>query len=256
MTANYHTHTWRCKHAYGTEEEYIKAAIDAGIKTLGFSDHTPQPFPAGYYTHMRMLPQQLEDYANTVRALGARYQDAIHIPLGAEVEYYPAYFGELMTWLRDAGIEYMLLGQHWIGDEMGEPYCGRATDDKSILRRYCHQVCDAMQTGLFTYLAHPDLLHFTGSDRVYRHHMRTLCREAKSCGVPLEINMLGLLSDRHYPNRLLWEIAAEEGNAVVIGVDAHEPQHLRNAETEKRAVALAEEFGIHVLPEIALRPIG
>ena len=34
-----HTHTKRCGHAFGADEEYVQAAIDAGIKVLGFSDH-------------------------------------------------------------------------------------------------------------------------------------------------------------------------------------------------------------------------
>ena len=41
MTENYHTHTYRCGHAVGTERDYVEAALKAGIRTLGFSDHTP-----------------------------------------------------------------------------------------------------------------------------------------------------------------------------------------------------------------------
>ena len=48
MIANYHTHTWRCRHADGTEREYVETAIEAGLKILGFSDHTPQVYPGGY----------------------------------------------------------------------------------------------------------------------------------------------------------------------------------------------------------------
>ena len=29
MEANYHTHTWRCRHASGTERDYIENAIDS-----------------------------------------------------------------------------------------------------------------------------------------------------------------------------------------------------------------------------------
>ena len=47
MIANLHTHTPRCRHASGTEEEYVRCALDAGLQTLGFSDHTPYPFPNG-----------------------------------------------------------------------------------------------------------------------------------------------------------------------------------------------------------------
>ena len=48
MIANYHTHTWRCRHADGTEREYVERAIEGGLKILGFSDHSPYPFPEGY----------------------------------------------------------------------------------------------------------------------------------------------------------------------------------------------------------------
>ena len=43
LKANYHTHTYRCRHAYGSEREYIEAAIRMGIAELGFSDHVPCP---------------------------------------------------------------------------------------------------------------------------------------------------------------------------------------------------------------------
>ena len=38
MIANYHTHTWRCLHAAGTEREYVENAIKGGYKILGFSE--------------------------------------------------------------------------------------------------------------------------------------------------------------------------------------------------------------------------
>ena len=41
---NYHTHTSRCGHAIGLDEEYVQCAIEAGIKELGFSDHIPFKF--------------------------------------------------------------------------------------------------------------------------------------------------------------------------------------------------------------------
>ena len=33
---NYHTHTKRCMHAEGTEADYVKAALDAGLTLFGF----------------------------------------------------------------------------------------------------------------------------------------------------------------------------------------------------------------------------
>ena len=62
MIANYHTHTWRCRHADGTEREYVERAIEGGLKILGFSDHSPYPFPDGYDSGMRMRLDQVEGY--------------------------------------------------------------------------------------------------------------------------------------------------------------------------------------------------
>ena len=37
MRFNLHTHTFRCRHASGTEREYIENAIRSGMDLLGFS---------------------------------------------------------------------------------------------------------------------------------------------------------------------------------------------------------------------------
>ena len=39
IKTNFHTHTTRCLHASGSDEEYVLKAIELGYKTLGFSDH-------------------------------------------------------------------------------------------------------------------------------------------------------------------------------------------------------------------------
>ena len=255
MIANYHTHTWRCNHATGREEEYVRNAIDRKFEILGFSDHTPYVFRDGYYSYFRMRMEQLKDYCDMIRLLQKKYAGQIAIPLGLEVEYYPDLFPELLPILQDAGIEYMLLGQHFVGNEMGEHYSGKATGDPEILKRYCRQAMDAMNTGLFTYLCHPDLIHFQGDESCYREQMRLLCREAKGCGIPLELNMLGSWSGRHYPARRFWEIAAEEGCDVILGCDAHAPEHLLKQDTEENLRAMAHELGLNLLETVALRPI-
>ena len=37
MIANYHTHTHRCNHAIGREEDYVKEALKVGLKILGWA---------------------------------------------------------------------------------------------------------------------------------------------------------------------------------------------------------------------------
>lgn len=255
MIANYHTHTWRCNHAQGTEREYVENGLRTGLQILGFSDHTPYIFPGDYYSSFRMHLDQLEDYVQTVLSLRREYAGRIEIPLGLELEYYPALLPQLLPILRDQGIEYLLLGQHFIGNEVDDYYTGVPTAEKPLLERYCDQTIEAMQSGLFTYFAHPDLIHFKGDSNFYARHVRRICREAKSCGIPLEINLLGLHGGRHYPNPRFWEVAAEENCAVVLGRDAHDPQTLLDTQTEKKALAMVQKLGLTLLDSVSLRKI-
>ena len=255
MIANFHTHTPRCNHAVGSEDAYIRCALEAGLQTLGFSDHSPYPFPKGYYSSFRMKPEELPEYVETVLRLRKAYAGQLEIPLGLEVEYYPKFFPELVRMLKDHGIEYMLLGQHFMGNEMEGWGSIGPTADKSKYTLYCDQTIEAMQTGLFTYFAHPDLVNFVGDEKFYRAESRRLCRAAKECGMPLEVNLLGIREGRHYPNIHVWEVAAEENCPVIFGVDAHQPQTLRNTQALQTAQYLITKLGLQVLDTIPLRPL-
>ena len=255
MIANYHTHTPRCNHAYGTEREYVENAIRRGLSILGFSDHTPQYFPGCYYSTMRMRPYELAEYCTAVRSLQGQYRDRIRIHLGLEAEYYPAIWGDLLPRLQDHGIEYLILGQHWLGNEMNEPGSGAATTDEALLRRYCHQVMDALETDKFTYIAHPDLLNFVGDLKIYRQHMKELIRAATQSNTPLEINLLGMAYGKHYPNQAFWELVGEENCPAVLGIDAHAPKHILNEAVEAQARQMAQHFGIHLLDTVELKQV-
>lgn len=255
MIANYHTHTWRCNHATGTEREYVERGIQAGLKILGFSDHGPYIFPGEYYSKFRMKLSMLDDYVETIVKLRKEYKGKIEIPLGLELEYYPKLFPGLLPVLRDYPLDYLLLGQHFVGNEFDSPYSGLATVDTHMIRKYVDQSIDAMQTGLFTYFAHPDLLHFCGDRKIYCREMSRVCREAKACGIPLEYNLLGLAGGRNYPNPDFWHLAAEEGCLVVIGRDAHQANAFSDMETLHKAEAFLSDLGIVPLQTVSLRSI-
>ena len=90
MDFNFHTHTWRCGHATGTEREYIEAAIAVGVKEMGFSDHAPWIAPDLGKDMSSVVPYaKVEDYVNTVKACREEYRDRIAIHLGFEAEYDP-----------------------------------------------------------------------------------------------------------------------------------------------------------------------
>lgn len=253
MIANYHTHTWRCGHAYGTEKEYVENAIAGGLKILGFSDHTPMPYADGYVSNVKMRMDQLEDYVDTVLNLKKEYARDIEIHLGLEVEYYPRYFEELLRITGQYPIEYFLLAQHCLGNETDDFFCGRPTDDAGRLAGYRRQSEEALKTGCFVYFAHPDILNFTGDAAVYEEQMRKLCLFVKERDIPLEINFLGIRDKRHYPNPKFWEIAGEVGCKAIFGADAHRPGEVWNPEAVSAAEEMVKKYRLQLVDTLKLQ---
>lgn len=252
MLTNYHTHTFRCHHAVGEDRAYVEYAILRGLKTLGFSDHVPMPFPDGHESLFRVPLGLLEDYVTSVLDLRAEYKQDIDVRLGFEAEYYPDLFEGMLRLLEPYPVDYLLLGQHFndSGEAVYNPSMAR---DRGALKLYVDRVVEGMETGRFSCVAHPDLLYFVGPEQVYRQEMARLCAAAKALDVPLEINVLGLRSGRCYPSEGFWPIARELGCRVVLGSDAHAPEDVADPEQTEKALAFAARFGLSPESELTLR---
>lgn len=251
MKVNLHTHTARCGHAAGTDEAYVLAAIEAGYTKLGFSDHTPFPYGNGYVNGTKMLPEELPGYVESVLSLKEKYKDQIEILLGLECESVPRFFPYLRE-LKE-NMDYLILGNH--GDwSVGQPYFGRI-DQPEQLHQYAESAVEGMESGLFLYLAHPDLMlnGYPEFDQEAKAVSRQLCREANRLNLPLEYNLLGKSRGKPknglgYTLREFWEIAAEENVRAVVGVDAHEPEAFLQTDPEA-AQAMLRSMGITVIED-------
>lgn len=247
MRYNLHTHTYRCNHAEGEDREYVEAAIKAGIKTLGFSDHCPQFFPVpDYYSYFRMRPELFEEYVKSIRELQREYKSDIQILLGLETEYYPKTYDRFIEFVKPYKLDYMILGQHFVGNEYDKDsfYAPVKNLDETLLERYVEQVCDGLRKGVFSYIAHPDIIYYNGDPLYYREKMSELCVVAKDMHVPLEYNLLGLVNKKGYPKPEFWKLASEIGNEVVIGYDAHSPESLLNDDAFFRCVLNLNSLGL------------
>ncbi|MBO4901835.1 MAG: histidinol-phosphatase [Lachnospiraceae bacterium] len=230
VIANYHTHTTRCNHAKGSERDYIETAIEKGFEVIGFSDHTPQPYPPDVRSRIRMDMSQLPDYVETLLKLRDEYKEEIRVLIGYEVEYSTAYFEKLLTELGKYPYDYLIMGQHFVPDEVTGFYTGAATDEEEKLAVYTDLVIEGMETGKFLYLAHPDLIRFTGDPEVYTNHMRRIIAHSVQNHYPLEVNMYGFTDYRWYPNDLFFSLASEMGASFVFACDAHDPELVRQPE--------------------------
>lgn len=233
---NYHTHTYRCGHAKGKDEEYVTNAISNGFKVLGFSDHVMikwhrQPGTRGNYL-------QLGSYIKSINKLKKKYEKQIEIHLGLECEYMPQLVKYYKWLLKKKKIEYLILGQHCYLDKHGKFtwYLGYDNRDKRI-ELYVHDLIEGMKTGLFKYVCHPDFFVrlFKEYDPLIEKCARKICKAALKYDIPLELNTSGVSeyhlreNNLHFPSPYFWNIVGETGVKVVIGVDAHTPQEFKIA---------------------------
>lgn len=237
MLANYHTHTKRCRHANGSDREYIDSAIKAGVKILGFSDHAPYLFEdKWYYSHYRMFVEQIDEYVSSINALKREYKNDIQIHLGFELEYYKDTHAKEMAFLKKYNPDYLILGQHFVGGEINGCYVA-CQDDDNTLTQYVSECIEGLKTGHFTYIAHPDIIGYDYSSEAIEREYTRLLTFCKENGYPIEINCLGLQNRRWYPRRKIFELASNIGNEVIIGIDAHTPSVIT-----KQTFDLAKDF--------------
>lgn len=256
MFANYHTHTYRCNHASGTEEEYIESAIACGITELGFSDHAPFAFEDGFEAGYRVPTRLAENYFSTLRDLREKYKDKIKIHIGFEMEYYPLFFDQMFNYVKALGAEYLILGQHFINSERdGLPHScsGGHTEEEFV--QYTDQVIEGMKTGKFSYVAHPDVFRFEDNDEAYRREALRLCNAAKELDIPLEINFLGLMGKRNYPNPDFFKVAGEVGCKVIFGIDAHTEDWSFFSSILKEGQKLVKDYNLNLIDRIDLKKL-
>ena len=254
---NYHTHTMRCNHAFNTDEEMVLAAIKGGYRELGFSDHACWKYDSDFKSRIRMELWEFDGYYESIQYLKEKYKDQIQIYVGLECEYYPKYMGWLETFVKEKKLDYIILGNHYdTSDEYGQ-YYGMACGDDRMFRKYIDDCIAGMSTGLYSYLAHPDLFvrgrsHF---DRLACEESERLCRWCKDHHVVMEYNLEGIRLGQErnmdmYPKKEFWEIAAKIGNRVMIGVDAHMAESLENSRLYEEAVEKLEDMGLKVETEL------
>lgn len=255
MKANFHTHTYRCNHAVGDVRDYVEAAVQAGFDMLGMSDHTPWPNVVGVGMHVDLLP----GYVDTIRTLREEYADRISLKAGLECEYYR----ENTNWLRDTmaemQLDYIIMGNHFVEKNGGRFYFGAAVEQKDIYR-YLERTLEGLQTGLYAYLAHPELFlrAYPQWDAAAKDVSRELARACKALNVPVEYNLEGVRANRKgnhpgigYPSRYFWEVAAAEGCTAIIGYDAHMPESLLDDSDFQAARKLIEnELGMKRIDSI------
>jgi histidinol-phosphatase (PHP family) len=262
----FHTHTFRCKHAEGDVAELAKAAEQWGYSTLGVSDH--MPFPDDHDLEIRMSITELDDYVQSFQKAKAAHPK-LKLLLGMECEY----FQEYVDFYRDEllgkrNFDYLILGQHLFfnGERMVYFWKEGLGGTKKELRAYTESVVRGIESGFFSIVAHPDLFgtFYAPWDAEAEACSRYILEAAQAGRILLEINGNGFRKGKidvngirrfRYPLEPFWELAAQYDVSVLIAADAHRPSQLRPVE-EGRQLAERCRLKIADLADLSRAGVG
>lgn len=183
-----------------------------------------------------------------------KYENQIKLYAGLEYEYFLDYFDWLKKFLSEKPIDYVILGNHSNLSDDGGMYFGEASAPEHI-RLYTRRTVEGMKTGLFSYLAHPDVVMrgYKQFDSACEEMAYALCRTARELDMPLECNLMGNEYKRRtdlpwkgvgYPDDHFWKIAAELGCTAIIGLDSHRAGHVLETQEYVDAVKYLDGIGI------------
>lgn len=252
---NYHTHTCRCGHAIGSDEEYIIKAIEAGYQTIGISDHI-------------MIPDlnRNEEYFDSISLLKEKYKDQIEVKIALEVEWYEGYINYYKKLLKEKKVDYLIFGNHGY---LNQNQKSRSEEISFIndfdeypedyyLSTYYKCLEKAVKSGLFKYICHPDcfLKGYKKWDDKAIELTHKIAKLLSEYDVYAELSGSGVRSKKTddegnpwYPYEKFFEILKQYDIKFVIGCDAHSPSQIDDFAV-KFICDMAKRLQLNVVYEI------
>ena len=246
--ADYHLHTPLCKHAEGWPEEYAAVAKKRGLGEIGFSDHNPMP---GEFDDWRMEDGEFSRYLELVDKARKAFAGEVHVRLGLECDFLEGGEDWVTKFSDRAEFDYLIGSVHYLES-------GWAVDDpnpkwelrwqgsvEQIWTQYWDLYGKCASSGLFDFLAHPDLVKKFGyrPEGDLRRFYDPVIEVVAANDLAIEISTAGLRKPcaEMYPSREFLQLAFEADIPIVISSDAHRPEEV--GADFGLAIDLAREIG-------------
>lgn len=209
-------------------------AWKAGCQYIGISEHAPRfnhraPFRSLYFC-------EFDRYFDTLDEIKMEFEGEAEVLTGLELDYnewMEEHYRELLPQLPldfTAGSVHTV--KEWV---MGVPGSFEESslnnlDAEGIYEAYFEEVMNAARTGLFDFIAHPDLVKKylprlklakpANPAPIYQRAVEVL----KACDVGIEINTRGMLTaaGEYYPDDDFLRECARAGIPLTIGSDSHD----------------------------------
>lgn len=251
MLADYHTHTYLCKHACGEPEEYLRQAEKAGLSELGVSDHCP--WPLDYDTECRMSESEYPLYREIVSKLQSS-GSKVKIKLGLEVDWVPGKMEVVREKLDVKSYDYIIGSIHYVDDfpfdnpEMLDEWA-KPGKVEWVWENYASLLADYISNFDFNIIGHMDLPkkfgHFPCDKKIFMERTDHAFELAGKKNMSIELNTSGLRKPvkEIYPSLEILKLAKARGLSITLGSDAHRPADV--GANFKEAVELAKLAGFN-----------
>jgi len=243
FTSNLHTHT-TYSDGKNTPEEYVIAAINAGLGSFGFSDHAYVPNDIGFSMKAGVFP----DYLNELNRLKKKYSGQLEIYIGLE--------GDASHMPSREGLDYLIGSVHYLFDEVTGTYHSvdympddprdavsdirdkvSGGDIRKTVELYYEAVIDLVSRHKFDILGHIDLIvkrneiekYFDSTSDWYLRATARAVEAVKASGCILEVNTGAVnrgFTSHPYPEKHVLSQVFAAGIPVTISSDAHSVENI------------------------------
>lgn len=263
-----HTHSRYCD-GHGEIEDYVEAAIRAGLAAFGASGHAPLPFACDY----AMPLSSLDQYRADVRRAATLHRDDIPVFLGLELDYLPGLGDFYQREFLARGFDYFVASVHHVGEDGAEPWTydesqesfvaeierRHAGDARPVVedyyRRICQMVGEVGRWDVPAFVGHLDRItlwnrddrYFPTDDKWYFGLVDEAIAAIQRSGLAVELNTSGWAKPAAAPNPSLSILrrCAPHGIPTTLSADAHYPANVDFRFAE--AADLLAEAGARVI---------
>ena len=247
---SYHTHTLFSDGA-DSLEDMVKRAKKIGFTHIGLSDHLivhKDFYRSEYISFLQKkscnhvfnsnfpdILDRFKRHCDEIRSISRK--ENFRILVGFEVDYftYDGWEDELRDFLRQLDYDYLISGNHMFFDEAGlnvfdagdlKKMYNDLSQQKEFIRRHFNTMKKAVDSGLFTFLAHLDYVRKVGVDVCSKDDfldekiavLNSL--ENNGCGIEISTKGLRKIND-FYPSGNILDEISKRNIPVVISDDAH-----------------------------------
>ncbi|MDQ5853087.1 MAG: histidinol-phosphatase HisJ family protein [Chloroflexota bacterium] len=259
MLADYHTHHFRCGHATGQMDDYVEAAIAAGLDEIGLSDHAPiyhfegdpHPRPQGAMSQTE-LPAYIED----MQRVRDRFAGRIGVRLGVESDYVLGWDDHYRRLWQQYPLDYVIGSVHWLEHwSIFDPVLPPNRDAAQVYAEYLYTTQAAARSGVYDIIGHLDCLKTAGHipDLSITPLLEETVRVLAASGVAIELNTSGWRKPFNdcFPRAELLACCCHYGVPVTLGSDAHTPDDVAYRFAD--AIALLQDVGYREFATFASR---